>query len=255
MSGAIYMAAAGALNAKLRLEIISNNIANVNTSGYKQDRTSFSSFKLPDSVSYEGIKQNKINVSLPVSSGTQPDFRSGNIKYTGSRLDMAIEGNGFFSVKTPNGTMYTRNGSFTLDTDGVLITHDGFPVLSDGGEIKITDVNDLNFTVDEEGKITAENIGGGSKEIGALKIVDFDKPYLLKKSGGTLFAKQDPNVSEISPDNIKIKQSYLETSNVNAISAMVEMIDAIRGYESYQKIIQSMDNATGKAINELGRIG
>ena len=168
---------------------------------------------------------------------------------------MAIEGNGFFSVKTPNGTMYTRNGSFTLDTDGVLITYDGFPVLSDSGEIKITDVNDLNFTVDEEGKITVEKIGGGSKEIGSLKIVDFDKPYLLEKTGDTLFAKQDPNVSEISPDNIKIKQNYLENSNVNAISAMVEMIDTIRGYESYQKIIQSIDNVTGKAINELGRIG
>ncbi len=250
MSGAIYMAAAGAMNNKLRLEIISNNIANVNTSGYKEDRINFKGFELINSSDVQEINQNTPKVLLPISLGTKPDFTAGNMQYTGNKLDVALEGDGYFSIKTPDGIRYTRSGNFTLNNEGLLVTQAGFPVLGDGGEIKIADIDDQNFVIDEEGSITVDN-----KEINSLKIVDFATTYSLKKVGDTLFAMEDPSVSEITPEKIKVKEGFLEGSNVNAVRSMINMIDAIRGYETYQKIIRSIDEVTGKTVNEVGRIG
>jgi len=250
MSGAIYMAAAGAMNNKMRLEIISNNIANVNTSGYKEDRINFKGFELIDSTDVQEIKQNTPKVLLPISMGTRPDFASGAMQYTGNKLDVALDGDGFFSIKTPDGIRYTRSGNFTLNNEGLLVTQAGFPVLGDGGEIKIADIDDQNFIIDEEGSISIDQ-----KEINLLKIVDFSTTDSLKKVGDTLFAMEDPSVSEITPKNTKVKEGFLEGSNVNAVRSMINMIDAIRGYETYQKIIRSIDEVTGKTVNEVGRIG
>ncbi len=250
MSGAIYMAAAGAMNNKLRLEIISNNIANVNTSGYKEDRINFKGFELINSSDVQEINQNIPKVLLPIALGTKPDFTAGNMQHTGNKLDVALEGDGYFSIKTPDGIRYTRSGNFTLNNEGLLVTQAGFPVLGDGGEIKIADIDDKNFVIDEKGRITVDN-----KEINSLKIVDFATTNSLKKVGDTLFAMEDPSVSEITPEKIKVKEGFLEGSNVNAVMSMINMIEAIRGYETYQKIIRSIDEVTGKTVNEVGRIG
>ena len=251
MSGAIYISAAGALNHQKKLEILANNIANVNTTGFKEDRTTFRIYDLKslatDNSAMSGIA--KPEPFLPLPSGTQPVFSQGGMRQTDNTLDMAIEGEGFFSVQTPDGVRYTRNGSFNLDKDGVLVTKDGFPVLGDGGEIKIAD-DDKIFTVDGEGSISVDD-----KQIGKLNIVDFSQPYALSKVGNTLFELKDKGTKEIPAERCQIQQGYIELSNVDVIKSMTEMIETFRGYESYQKVIKSVDDVNGKAINEIGRIG
>lgn len=251
MSGAIYISAAGALNHQKKLEILANNIANVNTTGFKEDRTAFRIYDLESSATEKRatLSAGKSEGFLPLSSGTQPVFSQGGMRQTGNTLDLAIEGEGFFSIQTPDGIRYTRNGSFNLDKDGVLVTKDGFPVLGEGGEIKISD-DDKVFTVDDEGNISADE-----KQIGRLNIVDFPRPYALAKVGNTLFEINEKNTKEITAERFQIKQGCIELSNVDVIKSMTEMIEAFRGYESYQKVIKSIDDVNGKAINEIGRTG
>ncbi|MCD6273363.1 MAG: flagellar basal-body rod protein FlgF [Deltaproteobacteria bacterium] len=251
MSGAIYISAAGALNYQKKLEILANNIANVNTTGFKEDRTTFRIYDMESSETDKSttLSAGKSEPFIPLPSGTQPVFSQGGMRQTGNTLDLAIEGEGFFSIQTPDGIRYTRNGSFNLDKDGVLVTKDGFPVLGDGGEIKIDD-DDKIFTVDDEGNISADE-----NQIGRLNIVDFPRPYALSKLGNTLFAVEDKGAKEITAERFQIKQGYIELSNVDVIKSMTEMIEAFRGYESYQKVIKSIDDVNGKAINEIGRIG
>jgi flagellar basal-body rod protein FlgG len=251
MSGAIYISAAGALNHQKKLEILANNIANVNTTGFKEDRTAFRIYDMESSETDRSttLSTGRPEPFLPLSSGTQSVFSQGGMRQTGNSLDMAIEGDGFFSIKTPDGIRYTRDGSFNLDKDGVLVTKDGFPVLGDGGEIKIDD-DDKVFTVDDEGNISADE-----KQIGRFNIVDFPRPYALAKVGNTLFAINGKKTKEITAERFQIKQGYIELSNVDIVKSMTEMIEAFRGYESYQKVIKSIDDVNGKAINEIGRIG
>lgn len=251
MSGGIYISAAGALNHQKKLEILTNNIANVNTTGFKEDRTTF---RIYDPESSAADQRDSLNVGkpkrfLPLPSGTQPVFSQGAMHQTGNPLDLAIEGEGFFSIQTPDGIRYTKNGSFNLDKEGVLVTSDGFPVLGDGGEIKI-DEDDKIFTVDDEGSISVNET-----QIGRLKIVDFPRPYALVKIGNTLFAAKDKSLKEITAKRFQVQQGYLELSNVDVIKSMTEMIETFRGYESYQKVIKSIDDVNGKAINDIGRLG
>lgn len=252
MSGAIYMSAAGALNHQRRLEILANNLANINTVGFKEDRTSFKECFLKS----EALNQNTATASaresafIPICSGTKSDFSGGRIQQTGNYLDMAIEGDGFFCIRTADGVQYTRKGNFTLDQDGVLVTAEGQPVLGEGGEIRIGDMEDSNrFEMDDDGRIIVDE-----KTVGALKIVDFTKPYNLKKINNTMFVVDGPGTDEIEAEGVKIYQGCLELSNVNSIRAMTDMIETLRGYESYQKMIKSIDDVTGKAINDIGRL-
>ena len=251
MSGAIYVSAAGALNHQKKLEILANNIANVNTTGFKKDRTTFRIYDLKSSPTDNNTASDiaKSEPFLPLPSGTEPVFSQGGMRLTGNTLDMAIEGEGFFTIQTPDGVRYTRNGSFNLNKDGVLVTKDGFSVLGDGGEIKIAD-DDKIFTVDDEGTVSVDE-----KQIGKLNIVDFSQPYALSKVGNTLFELKDKGSKEITAERFQVKQGYLELSNVDIITSMTEMIETFRGYESYQKVIKSIDDVNGKAINEIGRIG
>jgi flagellar basal-body rod protein FlgG len=252
MSGSIYISAAGALNQQKRLEILANNMANVNTSGFKEDRTAFRIYDLESSAAADKSRSGSVGKSepfLPLPSGTQPVFSQGGLRQTGNPLDLTIEGDGFFSIQTPEGIRYTRDGGFNLNKAGVLVTKDGFPVLGEGGEIKISD-DDKAFTVDAEGNVSADE-----KQIGRLKIVDFSRPYQLAKAGNTLFELKDKGVKEITAERFQTKQGYIELSNVNVIKSMTEMIEAFRGYESYQKVIKSIDDANGKAVNEIGRTG
>jgi len=252
MSGAIYMAAAGALNHQLKIEVLANNIANADTTGFKEDRLSFRVLDAVESGNSNPTGDPDSTESqelLPVPSATRPDFTSGGMKFTGNTLDLALEGDGFFCVQTPDGERYTRNGSFSLNPDGVLVTEDGLPVLGTGGEITISDIDDKKFTVDDTGKITA-----GEKSLGSLMIVDFQRSYALKKVGNSMFAPDDASATEIEAKRAVVHQGFIELSNVNVIRAMTDMIEAFRGYESYQKVIHSIDEVLGKTINEVGKL-
>jgi len=243
LTQAMYAASVGAFNNQQRLDVLANNLANINTPGFKQDRLVF---RVP--VEKEGDSHTDYlqGPSSPMPSGARTDFSQGILRHTDNALDLALDGTGFFCIKTPGGTHYTRNGSFAINEDGVLATREGLPVLGKGGEIKI---NGSNVHVDEGGKVSVDG-----SEVGTLKVVTVSQPESLKKMGNTLFAPGGSGVAEEKAEGFKVRQGYLETSNVNGIRVMTEMIDISRGYESYQKVIQFLNDAARKSIDGVGRL-
>jgi len=250
MSGAIYMSAAGAMAYEKRMQVISNNLANINTSGFKKDKGHFQIIDSPDSIKEDldkmSISEEKQQPPSYLQFETKTDFSAGPLKHTGNPLDLALEGGGFFCIKTEQGTQYTRNGNFSLDQDGMLVTMDGLPVLGEGGPINIE--GDV-FTVGVKGNISVDG-----NLVDTIKIVGFEKPDALKKTGNSLFALADKNEAESKMENTGVSQGFIELSNVNAIRMMTEMIEVLRGYESYQKAIKTADEANAKAINDVGRV-
>jgi len=243
LTQAMYAASAGAFKNQQRLDVLSNNLANINTPGFKQDKLVF---RVPVGAEKEGDSHTDHlqGPSAAMARGAWTDFSQGVLRHTGNSLDLALDGKGFFCIQTPEGTRYTRNGSFTINGDGVLATKDGLPVLGKGGEIKI---DGRNVSVDEEGNVSVDG-----NEVGTLKVVSVPQPASLKKMGNTLFASAGADEKEA--EGFKIREGYIESSNVNAIRAMTEMIDISRSYESYQKTIQFLNDCTKKSISEVGRL-
>jgi flagellar basal-body rod protein FlgG len=257
MSGEIYMAAVGALAYEKRLQIISNNLANSNTVGYKQDHGQFRIFNLSDVP--EGSTQNDIPLNPAQTDlfwnkfNVYTDHTSGSLKNTGNDFDLALVGKGFFCVQTPDGIHYTRKGDFTLDENGVLVTRNGWPVMGESGEISVDSKENPNqhkkFSVDEEGNISVDG-----KQVDSLRLVDFPQPYNLNKVGEALFKSANYGPGQTQAEDIRVSQGFIELSNVDAVKMMTEMIEVLRGYESYQRIIRSVDEVNSKAINEIGQM-
>ncbi len=245
MSGGMYLAAAGALVQQLRLEVLSNNVANIDTVGYKADRSVFQIPDAPDPAFFEtpidGI-QSLSPFAPPFASVI--DFSQGAIRRTGNPLDVALNGSGFFCVQTPTGVQYTRQGNFGLNDQGVLISPDGYPVLGEGGEITL---DEGVVEIDAHGTLFV-----AGDEIDRLRVADFQDPGTLIKAGNSRFAALDSAVEQDRPPGTSLQQGYLEAANVNAVQAMTEMIETSRAFEAYQKIIQTADEATATSINDVG---
>ena len=246
MSGGMYLAAAGALVQQVRLEIIANNVANIDTIGYKAEKSVFSvneNPSTPNPLETTGVIQPLSPYAPPFH--TVIDFSQGAIRQTGNPLDVAINGKGFFAVQTPDGVQYTRQGRFTLDAAGTLVTPEGFAVLGEGGQITL-----------EQGDVEIHGEGGvyvDGDEVGRLRITDFGNGDALKKAGGGRFVAPNVVAPEERPLNTTLSQGYLETANVNPVQAMTEMIETARAFEAYQKVIHSADEATSKSINDVGK--
>ena len=166
---------------------------------------------------------------------------------------MAITGNGFFCIQTPDGIQYTRRGDFAMDPVGNLVTQEGWPVLGEGGEITVEsqadfgDIDGHEILIHEDGTV---EVDGNS--VGKLRIVEFSDPQLLTKAGNTNFMTSSDTAAESPAANYRISQGMVELSNVDAVRMMTELIETLRGYESYQKVIRSIDEVNSSAINEVG---
>jgi flagellar basal-body rod protein FlgG len=256
MSGAIYMAASGALAYEKRLQLISNNLANANTVGYKMDHGQFQQIEpadLPASfVSNSPELTSSQGQSFWFKFNSYTDFTSGSLKNTGSDFNLALVGDGFFCVQKPDGVHYTRKGDFTLNAEGVLVTANGFPVMGDGGEITVKGTENpqefKKFAVDEDGNVYVDG-----KQVDSLRIVSFSEPDKLMKMGDTLFKPAENGPPPIEAEDFKVSQGFVELSNVDVVKMMTEMIEVLRGYESYQKVIRSADEATARSINEVAK--
>jgi flagellar basal-body rod protein FlgF len=247
MSGGIYLAAAGALVQQLRLEVLSNNIANIDTVGYKGDQ---SVFHIPDDAEpdvfeapIEGIQT--LSPYAPPFTCTI-DFSQGAIRQTGNALDVAINGSGFFSIQAPTGVQYTRQGNFTLNREGVLVSQDGYPVMGEGGEITL---EAGSVEIDLNGRLVQ-----GGDEVGQLRITDFQDLTQLTKAGNGRFVAPDTAGRQERPEDTSVRQGCLEAANVIAIRAMTEMIETSRAFEAYQKIITTADEATADVIRDVGSV-
>jgi len=234
----LYINKAGMLPQQKRLEVAANNLANMNTIGYKKESVFFD--KLIDAMA--GEQENSVITTARI------DFSQGRLYETGNPLDVAINGEGFFVIQTEKGEVYTRNGNFTLDSEGRLVTRDGYPVMTDSGEFQITQITPGKVRFTERGEIVVDD-----QIVGRLKIVTFDDPNLLVRIGNSYFTEGDASEIELLPDEINIRPGYLEGSNVEGIQEMVEMIEINRQYELGQKAITVQDRLLEKLINTAGR--
>ncbi len=242
MSGMIYKAGAGAILQQIRLETYANNLANVNTTGFKADQPVFR-FDAPEIVCGSGDNAVRLSpYALPMEYVT--NFEAGPLRETGGPMDVAIVGRGFFEVQTPDGPQYTRNGRLSINADGMLSTAEGLPIMGQGGEISI---EGGRIDISEEGEVVVDG-----DSVGVLKVVDFNDPSGLKKVGNSLFSADNAKAGLVAAQGYRIAQGALEASNVDAIRTMTEIIETLRVFETYQKVIRSADEATAKTINEVG---
>jgi flagellar basal-body rod protein FlgF len=229
------MAVVGLFRQEKRYDITANNLSNLQTAGYKKDVPVF-----------EKVFSESLNSSLaedPVSSATV--FQQGDLQSTRNELDLAIEGEGFFKVKTPAGIRYTRNGSLRLNQDGVLVQSNGYPVLGRGSEISL---RGSHIVIDKDG-----TIGSGGNSQAKIDLVSFPDLKGLKKEGNNLF-RNEAEQEEIEPRKSQIHQGSLELSNVNTMEEMIRIIDAMRSFEACHKVVQVEDELNAKAVNELARV-
>ncbi|SHE59565.1 flagellar basal-body rod protein FlgG [Caldanaerobius fijiensis DSM 17918] len=245
----LYIAATGMVDQMARLDTISNNLANVNTTGFKKDYNvskSFSDIMLM-AQNYADPSQNTRNIGIinygVWSGGVYTDLSQGGLQKTDNPLDLAIDGNGFFVVQNGNKIMYTRDGHFKRDQNGLLVTAEGLPVLGVNGNI-ILPPGDIN--IDVSGAIYVNG-----KYVDRLRIVDINQngANTITKIGDDLITGPLGN----RPLGM-IRQGYVELSNVNPIVEMVDMIDVTRAYEANQKVITAMDDTLNKAVNDVGKI-
>jgi flagellar basal-body rod protein FlgF len=222
-----------------RLDCITNNIANVNTSGFKAEKAFF----------LEEDPDDLYNAERPLESAIRTiNYSQGVIQKTGNTLDLAVNGKGFFVVQTDEGEAYTRDGKFTLDTDKNLVTEEGDYVLGTSGKITIPGDN-VEIEIDESGAI---NVDGS--EAGVVKIVDFGKPDGLVKQGNGLFRNPDDAAELQMGKNHEIQSGYLELSNVKAVEQMVDMINVNRSFELYQKVMQTLQEQDKLSTNRIGKL-
>lgn len=237
----IFSTAASMLPRVKQQEVIANNLANTETVGYKRD-----SLFMRMVQKEVGLKQRLApSWETRMIDKLYTDYANGALDATGRELDLAIQGEGFFTVLTPSGEAYTRNGAFSVGADGMLVTADGFPVLTDGGPVLL---QSGSLTVSQDGQISVSN-----QTVGKLRIVDFVEPDSIKKVSGSLFTL-NPGAVPITPQQLNVRQGYLEKSNVDVLREMANMIDSYRRFETGQKMIQIQDDTLGKAVNELPRV-
>jgi flagellar basal-body rod protein FlgG len=278
----MYTGAAGMAAQMHRMDILSNNLANVDLTGYKKDTAIHKSFpelllrrtndngvyKFPFGSADTTPVVGKIGTGVELNESFTV-FTQGSMKETGNSFDMALEGEGFFVIETPYGERYTRNGSFTLGKEGLLLTKEGYPVMGENGPIRI---KKNNFIVDQDGKIYQNSSLAGDRErlvslqenewenielVDRLRVVDFRRTRYLKKQGESLWLETRESgrpFTSSAENEVKVRQGFLESSNVNPVTAMVQMIEVNRAYEASQKVIQTHDSMTGRLINEAARL-
>ncbi len=216
-------------------DIVSNNLANINTIGYKRD------VMFTDMLDVFDTNDDNKNVKTEFSQGT--------MKETGNSLDIAFSGRGFFVIENNGDEYYTRDGHFTVNSIGNLTTAEGFNVMGQGGIINVsTDGSKTgDFEISKLGEIFVND-----EYIDMLKIVDFEDYIQLSKEGVNLFSAND-NHKSYEPEMYMVLQRHLEGSNVNSVDEMVELISLQRNFESTQKAVRTLDDALGKAANDIGR--
>lgn len=243
----IYTGASGMVAEATRTDIISNNLANANTAGFKKDVAITKDFasmlitRINDGPDAPVIGSMGIGVSVDESATIHS---TGIVRNTGNDFDMAIEGKGFFTVETPQGVRYTRNGTFAKNIQGELITQEGFRVLGQNGPIRI---QGTKMMVSPDGRVLVDN-----QPVGTLQVVEFTDEKQLTKEGASLFAA--PAGENGRPGASSVRQGFLEMSNVNVISEMVNLISNYRAYEINGKVVQAHDQLLGKAANEVGKL-
>ncbi len=236
----IFSTLSGKYANEKRLDMIANNLANAQTAGYKASRPIFN-VVTAENDSNEPQKPQSTFVNIYDS---YIQFSDAPVVETGNRLDLAIEGNGFFVVSTPGGPRYTRNGKFTLNEEKKLITMQGNPVVGQGGDITI---DGKDISVGQDGSIYVDKTF-----VDIIKVVDFADKASMRPEGNALFTNTNSRAEEQTPDTMTVRQGYYESSNVNVMQELIDIIKSVRAYESYAKVDQLFDGILSKLV-DMGR--
>ncbi len=254
----LYIAHTGLVNEQNRMDILTNNLANASTVGFKKEGSTSQSFddiltvKIKDaSVGVNTVQRTGINNPGVKIGENYTNYTQGSFRDTGNNYDLALSGDGFFAVEYTNkagetSTKYTRAGQFTLNREGYLVTQDGDYVLdTQNRHIRLDTLHPS--AIDKQGNI-AQN-GVNVAQIGVVDFADYD---YLQKFGETFFEPIEG--AQIIPADVEINSGYLEMSNVQTVSEMVDLINITRAYEANQKIVQTYDSSLEIAVTQLGRL-
>lgn len=226
------------------MDVIANNLANLGTAGFRGQSLVFAEH-LAASDEMSGTLAGDRALSYVVDRGSLHDFSAGPLRSTGNPLDIALDGDGWLVVETPEGERYTRNGAFKLDADGALVTSDGHPVLGDGGPI-VFDPEETEIAIAADGTIST-NVG----EKGRLRVVAFADNNLLESQGAGLFSADE---AAAEAEGARVVQGAIEGSNVKPILEMSRMIEVQRGYAMLAQMMERSDELRRQAISTLGRL-
>ena len=239
MDNAVYVALSKQTVAVRQMDVLANNLANSSTSCFKADGMYFREYMVQDA-------DNK-KTSYVEDLATYSDFSQGNLERTGSPLDLAIQGEGYFAISTPDGERYTRAGNFTINDQGEMTTMDGNRVLDNSGQPIVFEPEDVEITVFSDGRVEVDG-----EERGVVGVYNFSSPSALKKDSNNLFRSDEvPVVSE----NGSIAQGMIENSNVKPILEMTKIIEVQRDYERTHKFINAIYELQEDAIRRTGREG
>jgi flagellar basal-body rod protein FlgG len=257
MQDAMYSAMFGALTQEHRLDIIANNLANVNTSGYKPDKLSFEDTftRYAHDFIREPITDLKKKPLFPRAflmsnirlAGKEIDFSQGAFKKSDNPLDVALSGEGFFKVRTADGDFYTRNGNFIRTAEGLMTTPKGDQLLGEGGPIALPPGGDIQILGD--GSVIVDGA-----LVDQIQVVTVSNLQNLEKIGQNMFRIVDGSgaVEQPAPEDTTVEQGYLEAAGVEVVNEMVNMIEAHRAFESYSKITQNSRELDTQLITKVG---
>lgn len=240
----VSVTAASGLQSRMEaLDLVANNLANTTTGGFKLDREFYTLFTAADDSSAEGAA-----TSLPLIQKQWTDFSQGVLTPTGSSLDLALSGKGFFAVNGPSGPLYTRNGSFQLSPSGELTTAEGYAVRDTNGQ-PIQTQSQAPIEVGTDGSITQSGA-----PLGQLQIVDFQDRTALQKLGNSYFSVNDPKKVPIPADDTTVQQGKVENSNVAPAESAVRLVGLMRQFEMLQKAITITTDMNKQALTEVARV-
>ena len=244
MENAAYIGLSRQMTLRRELDIVANNIANADTTGFKVEQMLVGTEIGPRARNH-AIRP---SASFVLDKGVGRDFGQAALKQTGRDLDFGIEGDGvFFTITTPNGPAYTRDGSFTMDPQGRLTTQDGLPVQTDAGEL-IVNMEQGPISVGHDGTISQEG-----QIIGRLSVVRFEDMSVLEKRGDNLY-RNISNLQPIEAADAYVRQGMLEGSNVNTLIEITNLVEINRAYESVTRMIENTNDLSRRAVERLGKV-
>lgn len=273
MSKPLWPAVSGAMARDHQIEVISNNLANVNTNGFKRDDVSFKEYlSKKEKMDMEGeeiprspIKDKDLypldgrDQSFVVVNGTHTKFSTGGFKVTDNPLDIALNGPGFYEISTPTGVRYTKAGSFKISSEGKIVTSEGHPVLAKGAEGEEGDAAGREISIkDREGALHVNERGDvymGDEKVAQLSIVEFSDLNQIRKIGSANFENKDPVKNPTTAaTNTLVKQGMVETSNVNPVQEISNLIRANRMFEQDLKAMKTVNEMLSKEVNDIGKM-
>lgn len=227
------------------LDITANNIANVSTAGFKAEQLLVEA----DPMTRARAEDGPARLNYVAEWGMGRDFSQGSLEQTGRPLDVAISGEGFFVLDTPQGERFTRDGRFGIDASGTLVTQDGARVLDEGGAPITLDTDAGPVAISSTGELTQSG-----QPVGRIAVMRFDDPGLLSKTGDNRYRAPDDAAREIAT-TVTVSQGFVESSNVRPIMEITSMMEVSRAYASVTRMLQQADELSRKAIERLGRPG